>query len=257
MTSTPASFVDTGSVINLPAVLVSLVVTAILVKGIQESASFNALMVAVKVTVVLFVIVVGAFYINPDNWTPFAPYGWTGLNFFGYPRVRANRRQRLAAGHARRRGHHLLRLHRLRLGLDPRRGGQEPASATCRSASSSSLVICTVLYIAVVAVLTGMVPYDQIDMNAPVSTRVRAGGLGLGRDAHRRRRRRRHHVGAAGDDAFRPARVPRHGARRPGAARLLRRGPPEVPHPLEVDDPDRAVRVRDGRACCRSTRCCT
>ena len=59
------------------------VVTVVLVKGIQESASFNAAMVIVKLAVVLFVIGVGAFYIDPANWHPFAPYGWTGLNFFG------------------------------------------------------------------------------------------------------------------------------------------------------------------------------
>src|SRR5262249_62042118 len=73
-------------VINLLAVLVVAVVTIILVKGISESAGFNALMVAIKVTAVVFVIVVGAFYINPENWTrKFAPYGWTGVSFFGFP----------------------------------------------------------------------------------------------------------------------------------------------------------------------------
>ena len=61
------------------------VVTAILVKGIQESASFNAAMVGLKVAAVLFVIVVGAFYVNPANWRPFAPYGYSGLSFFGHP----------------------------------------------------------------------------------------------------------------------------------------------------------------------------
>src|SRR5262245_23647356 len=76
----------TDSYVNLPAVLVVAVVTAVLVKGIRESAGFNALMVGIKVAAVLFVIGVGAFYIKPENWTrDFAPYGWTGVSFFGLP----------------------------------------------------------------------------------------------------------------------------------------------------------------------------
>ena len=78
-------FVGTAGVINLPAVLIVTLVTVVLVKGIQESASFNATMVFLKVAVVLFVIVAGAFYIDPQNWTPFAPYGMSGVSFFGRP----------------------------------------------------------------------------------------------------------------------------------------------------------------------------
>ena len=63
-------FVATGAYINLPAVLIVAIITMILVKGIQESAGFNAVMVAIKIAAVLFVIVVGAFYINPANWHP-------------------------------------------------------------------------------------------------------------------------------------------------------------------------------------------
>src|SRR6266540_78444 len=64
----------TGTIIDLPALVI----------GIRESASFNAAMVIVKVAIVLFVIVVGAFYVDPRNWQPFAPYGYTGLSFFGH-----------------------------------------------------------------------------------------------------------------------------------------------------------------------------
>ena len=63
-------FVRTAGVVNLPAILIVALVTIVLVKGIQESAGFNATMVFLKVTVVLFVILVGAFYINPENWHP-------------------------------------------------------------------------------------------------------------------------------------------------------------------------------------------
>ena len=111
---------------NLPAILIVALVTVVLVKGIQESASFNATMVFLKVTVVLFVILVGAFYINPENWQPFAPYGMTRPQLLRAPADGAGERGRAAGGHAGRRGDHLLRLHRLRLGLDPRRGGEEP-----------------------------------------------------------------------------------------------------------------------------------
>src|SRR5439155_2811864 len=76
-------FVTTGSLINLPAVVIVAIITVVLVKGIQESATFNATMVGIKLAAVLFVIGVGVFYIDPANWHPFAPYGWTGLNFFG------------------------------------------------------------------------------------------------------------------------------------------------------------------------------
>src|SRR5213593_2697616 len=60
--------VRTGSFINLPAVVIVMIITVILVKGIQESASFNAAMVMVKLAAVLFVIGVGVFYIDPANW---------------------------------------------------------------------------------------------------------------------------------------------------------------------------------------------
>src|SRR3989475_6917284 len=75
--------VATGSVINLPALVVVAAVTVVLVVGIRESASFNATMVMIKVAAVLFVIGVGAFYGDTTNWHPFAPYGYAGLSLFG------------------------------------------------------------------------------------------------------------------------------------------------------------------------------
>src|SRR5215218_6016437 len=70
--TTTGAFVSTGSFINLPAIIIITIVTLVLVKGISESASFNASMVGVKLAAVLFVIGVGAFYVNADNWHPFA-----------------------------------------------------------------------------------------------------------------------------------------------------------------------------------------
>ena len=76
--------VATGAFVDLPAVLVSAFVTVILVKGIKESVTFNNAMVFVKVAIVLFVIIVGAQYVDPANWEPFAPFGYGGVSIFGH-----------------------------------------------------------------------------------------------------------------------------------------------------------------------------
>ena len=73
----------TGTILDLPALLIVAAVTVILVIGIRESAGLNAAMVILKVAIVLLVIVLGAFYVHPANWHPFAPYGYAGINFFG------------------------------------------------------------------------------------------------------------------------------------------------------------------------------
>jgi APA family basic amino acid/polyamine antiporter len=76
--------IATGSLVNLPAALIVILVTAVLVVGIRASASINTGLVAVKLAAVVFVIAVGAFYVNPANWHPFAPFGLTGLQVFGH-----------------------------------------------------------------------------------------------------------------------------------------------------------------------------
>jgi APA family basic amino acid/polyamine antiporter len=137
---------------NLPAFLIALVITAILVIGIQESARFNATIVIVKVAVVLFVIGLGSTYINKSNWGSdwhtFAPFGFSGIGagaayiFFAY------------------------------IGFDA-------VSTTAQEAKNpqrdlpigiiASLLICTVLYISVAAVLTGMVPWQDVNIEAPIA----------------------------------------------------------------------------------------
>ncbi|MFA5405631.1 MAG: amino acid permease, partial [Ignavibacteria bacterium] len=72
-----------GGIVNLPAVIITFIVTVILIIGIKESARFNATMVITKLFIVVFVIAVGAFFINPDNWSNFTPFGLGGLTFFG------------------------------------------------------------------------------------------------------------------------------------------------------------------------------
>src|ERR1043165_167730 len=76
-------FVSTGRFLDLPAMIIVSAVTVVLVIGIRESASFNTAMVILKVAIVIFVIAVGAFYIDTANWHPFAPHGCTGINVFG------------------------------------------------------------------------------------------------------------------------------------------------------------------------------
>jgi amino acid transporter len=165
------------AVVNLPAILVVLLVTAVLVKGIQESAGFNALMVGIKVAAVLFVIGVGAFFINPENWTRrFAPYGWTGVSFFGIP----------IAGETNSSGDPVGALAGAAIiffayiGFDSVSTHAEEARNPQRDVPIgiiASLLICTVLYIGVVAVLTGMVPYLELNKDAGVSDAFKRIGL--------------------------------------------------------------------------------
>jgi APA family basic amino acid/polyamine antiporter len=169
-------FVQTAGVVNLPAILIVTLVTIVLVKGIQESATFNATMVFLKVTVVLFVILVGAFYVNPDNWRPFAPYGMSGLSIFGQPifgQVGAGGQPvGMLAGAA--------IIFFAYIGFDSVSTHAEEAKNPRRDVPigiMASLLICTVLYIAVVAVLTGMVKYDMLSVDAGVSDAFKQAGL--------------------------------------------------------------------------------
>ncbi len=169
-------FLATGGIVNLPAIIIVAIVTMILVKGIQESASFNASMVFVKLAAVIFVILVGSFYINPENWKPFAPYGMSGLSFFGYH----------VAGQTDAGGQPVGMLAGAAIiffayiGFDSVSTHAEEARNPKRDVPIgiiASLLICTVLYIAVVAVLTGMVPYTEISVDAGVSEAFKHAGL--------------------------------------------------------------------------------
>src|ERR1700738_1609627 len=145
---------------NLPAFMLALVITAILVIGIKESARFNSTIVVIKVSVVLFVIGLGFRYVSASNWggdwKTFAPFGFSGIGsaaayiFFAY------------------------------IGFDA-------VSTTAQEAKNpqrdlpigiiASLLICTALYISVAAVLTGMVPWKDVNIEAPIARAFMDRGL--------------------------------------------------------------------------------
>src|SRR5437588_8608456 len=170
-------FVSTGSYFDLPAILITFILTVVLVKGIKESATFNAGMVAIKLVIVMMVIVIGFFYINTANWHPFAPYGYTGVSFFG---------KSVLGDHTGPGGEPLgmfagaAIIFFAYIGFDSVSVHSEESKNPARDVPIgiiTSLIICTLLYIAVSAVLTGMVPAKEIDINAPVVEAFKSVGM--------------------------------------------------------------------------------
>jgi len=148
--------VRTGAIINLPAILIVAAIGAICYIGIKQSATFNSVIVAIKVTVIVLFIVFGVSYINTANWHPFVPpnagqtgrFGWTGVLaasgviFFAY------------------------------IGFDAVSTAAQETRNPQRDMPIgilASLVICTILYVLVSAILTGMVNYRELDVAAPVA----------------------------------------------------------------------------------------
>ena len=133
---------------NFPAFLVVMILTVILVRGIRESAEANNVMVLLKIAAILAFVIVGAHYVNPGNWQPFAPMGWSGILtggsiiFFTY------------------------------IGFDSVSTAAEEARNPQRDLPIgiiATLVVCTILYIGVAIVLTGIVPWQAVrDDAAPV-----------------------------------------------------------------------------------------
>jgi basic amino acid/polyamine antiporter, APA family len=138
--------------LNLPAFLVVAFLTWILVRGIRESAAFNTSMVIVKTAIVVFFVAFGAFYVNPNNWHPFAPNGAAGIMsgaaivFFAF------------------------------IGFDAVSTAAEEARNPQRDVPigiMASLAICAVLYVAVSGVLTGMTKYTAfVNDSAAIATAV-------------------------------------------------------------------------------------
>ena len=157
-TVTLASGATVNAWFNLPAVLVTLAVTVILVVGVKESAGFNAAMVLLNIAVILTIIGVGAAYVDPRHWRPFLhkDKGWSGV----------------AEGAA--------RIFFAYIGFDSISTHAEEARNPQRDLAIGilgSLTICTILYVAVAAVLTGMVPYQKIDIAAPLASAFHDRGL--------------------------------------------------------------------------------
>src|SRR5215468_5955485 len=169
-------FIVTGAIIDLPALLITVLLTAVLVIGIRESATFNAIMVAVKLTVVFLIIAVGVFYVDPRNWHPFAPYGYSGISFFGHTIMG----QHGAGGEPLGMIAGAAIVFYAYIGFDSVSTHAEEAHNPSRDVPIgilASLTICTVLYIAVAAVLTGMIPYGQITIDAPLAHAFSSVGL--------------------------------------------------------------------------------
>ncbi|HKK08400.1 MAG TPA: amino acid permease, partial [Gemmatimonadota bacterium] len=145
-------------VVNIPAVAIVGLITWILVVGIRESSWFNVVMVVIKLAILGFFIVAGAFYVRPENWTPFAPNGlhgiWTGaaLIFFAY------------------------------IGFDAVSTAAEETKEPQTDmpfAMIASLVITSILYIAVTLVLTGLVPWQHLGTAEPLATAFSERGLNI------------------------------------------------------------------------------
>jgi APA family basic amino acid/polyamine antiporter len=157
-TVTLASGATVNAWFNLPAVLITMAITVVLVIGVKESAGFNAAMVLLNVGVILTIIGIGAAYVDPRHWRPFLheEKGWKGV----------------AEGAA--------RIFFAYIGFDSISTHAEEARNPQRDLAIGilgSLAICTTLYVAVAAVLTGMVPYQQIDVAAPLASAFHRRGL--------------------------------------------------------------------------------
>lgn len=135
-------------VVDLPALLITALITYIAYVGIKESKRAGNLMVLVKIAVLLLVVVIGAFFVNPDHWSPFAPTGWQGVMggvaavFFAY------------------------------IGFDAISTTAEEANNPQRDlprATLYSLGLSTVLYVLVVLVITGMVSYTDLKVGDPLA----------------------------------------------------------------------------------------
>jgi APA family basic amino acid/polyamine antiporter len=141
-----------GTVIDLMAVLIILLIAFLLVQGVRESAKVNNVIVIVKVAVVLLFLIVGVGYVKPSNWTPFMPFGFNGV----------------AAGAA--------TVFFAFIGFDAVSTAAEEVRNPQRNMPIgiiASLAICTALYIAVSLVLTGIVPYEQLNVSDPVAFALR------------------------------------------------------------------------------------
>jgi len=146
----------TGAIINLPAILIVAAIATICYIGIKQSAIFNSVIVAIKVTVIVLFILFGMSYINTDNWHPFVPPNQGSFGVYGLSGI-------LAASGV---------IFFAYIGFDAISTAAQEAKNPQRDMPIgilASLIICTVLYVLVSAVLTGMVNYRELNVAAPVA----------------------------------------------------------------------------------------
>ncbi|WP_459500585.1 amino acid permease [Bacillus sp. C1] len=132
-----------GGIMNLPALIITLIITWLLSRGTKESKRINNIMVLIKIGMVILFIVVGVFYVKPENWVPFAPYGLSGV---------------FAGGAA---------VFFAFMGFDILATSAEEVKNPQRNLPIGiivSLIICTLIYIVVCLVMTGMVSYKELNV---------------------------------------------------------------------------------------------
>jgi basic amino acid/polyamine antiporter, APA family len=151
----------TGAVINLPAALVIALITYVLVRGVKESATVNSIIVFLKISIILIFIGAGLFFIKPSLWHPFIPPSTGQSGFFGLSGVV--------------RGAGIMFF--AYLGFDAVSTAAQEARHPQRDMPIGilgSLFACTIIYIAFSLVLTGVVPYTQLNVPAPVAVAIDA-----------------------------------------------------------------------------------
>jgi APA family basic amino acid/polyamine antiporter len=151
---------------NLPAVLIIAIVTTLLVIGIKESASVNNVIVLIKLAVVILFIAMAAPHVNPDNWHPFIPPNTGDREHFGFSGVVAGAAIVFFAY----------------IGFDAVSTAAQEAKNPQRDMPIGiigSLIICTVLYIVVAAIATGVLRYTELDVPDPIARAADHAGLGV------------------------------------------------------------------------------
>jgi basic amino acid/polyamine antiporter, APA family len=153
------------AICNLPAVLIVLILTALLMFGTKESTRVNNVMVAFKLFVVGVVIVVGAFYVDRVHWTPFIPENTGSFGSFGYSGILRGASVVFFAY----------------IGFDAVSTAAQEAKLPQRDMPIGilgSLIVCTILYVLMALVMTGMVPYQKLGVSDPVAVAIDATGIG-------------------------------------------------------------------------------
>ena len=152
-------------IVNLPAFLIILILTVMLCVGVRESAKLNMGMVFIKLLAIVIFIGVAVFHVNPDNWTPFAPFGWFSHDEFGKPIG-------ILAGAS--------VVFFAYVGFDAVSTAVEEAHEPKRDIPIgilASLGFCTIIYIVVSGLLTGILPYDQLNVSSPVAFALQQIGI--------------------------------------------------------------------------------